>query len=523
MATEGYIWESPNWPNFIWDEKSLSEKLQRIRYKQGRIGGQIDALGFQQRENLVVDILTSGIVKSSQIEGEILDLEQVRSSVARHLGITHDEPVITSRDVEGVVHIALDAIYNSKQPLTTERLYEWHGALFQSGRDEWGRKLQVGNWRNDSGGKMTIRSGAFGHERVHYEAPPASLIPQEMEKFLNWFNDPHSVEPVLKASVAHLWFVAIHPFQDGNGRITRNISDLALTRADYNSMRFYSMSTQIAQEKKGYYQALDDTTSSPRMDITLWNNWFLDCLEHSIDSTSRMLETVVEKAKFFQHHNNGASFNERQTKIINRLFDGFHGTLTSEKWRKMTKTSLPTALRDIDDLITKGVLRREGAGKATHYFLIADPASAASLTTAKATALTPSAAQVEAENAYIEASQWLNKKIMEIVEIAERGQKAVQRAQSESLRPAERRGSMEDAEKIDDELSSAWQTTLKQGQAISKKLSERLENCKPYQGNWQEQFDQKRTKQPEEMRLFMSELKVARLTNKKKNDQEIDI
>lgn len=368
-----YIWQSPNWPAFSWRDDDLAAQLAAVRHEQGRLLGRAEALGFKVRETTFLQTLTQDVVKSSAIEGERLDEQQVRSSLARRLGIDIDGFVAPDRSVEGIVHITLDATVSSREPLTAERLFQWHAALFPTGRGEWGQKLRVGAWRDDSGGQIQVVSGSFGHEKVHYVAPPAERLEAEMSAFLEWFNAPTEIDPIVKAAVAHLWFVAIHPFDDGNGRITRAIADIALARASAAPQRLYSMSAAIERARSHYYDALKATTVGDDLDLTNWIRWFIDHLGDAVASAVATLDNVLFKADFWQAYS-AIDFNARQTKILNRLLEGsFEGKLTSTKWAKLAKTSQDTAARDIADLVAKGLLRRGAAGgRSTAYELVTE-------------------------------------------------------------------------------------------------------------------------------------------------------
>ncbi|BCH28307.1 hypothetical protein MesoLjLc_02370 [Mesorhizobium sp. L-8-10] len=367
-----YIWQSPDWPAFRWRDEELTTQLVAVRHEQGRLFGRIEVLGFKVREDTLLQTLTEDVVKSSAIEGERLDEQQVRSSLARRLGIDIDGFVAPDRSVEGIVHITLDATMNCWKPLTAERLFQWHAALFPTGRNEWGQKLRVGAWRNDSRGQMQVVSGSFGREKVHYVAPPAGLLEAEMTAFLNWFNAAPAIDPTLKAAVAHLWFVAIHPFDDGNGRITRAIADMALARADAGPQRLYSMSAAIERARRDYYDVLKVTTSGEDLDVTRWNRWFVDRLGHAVSNAMATLDNVMFKARFWQTYS-ALDLNARQAKVLDRLLEGdFEGKLTSTKWAKLAKTSQDTAARDIADLVAKGLLQKSAAGgRSTAYELIA--------------------------------------------------------------------------------------------------------------------------------------------------------
>ena len=362
-----YIHEDKAWPNFYWDDKQLSERLASVRHRQGRLIGRMESLGFDLRAEAVLHTLTEDVLKSSEIEGEVLDKEQVRSSVARRLGMDIAGLTPSERHVDGVVEMMLDATQKYDQPLTDERLYDWHAALFPTGRSGMS-KITVGAWRTDSGGPMQVVSGAIGRERVHYEALAAKRLKKEMKAFLKWLSGNGGMDLVVKSAVAHLWFVTLHPFDDGNGRIARAISDQTLARSEQSANRFYSMSSQIREDRKAYYNILESTQKGG-LDITAWLEWYLGCLDRAFDGAEIILGKVMQKASFWQS-NRGQTFNDRQTKVLNRLLDGFEGKLTSSKWAKLTKCSQDTALRDINDLVAQAVLVKEiGGGRSTSYML----------------------------------------------------------------------------------------------------------------------------------------------------------
>lgn len=362
-----YIHEQAGWPAFSWDHARLSNRLGAVRHRQGLLLGRMQSLGIALREQAVLATLTEDVLKSSEIEGEVLDKEQVRSSVARRLGMDIGALVPADRDVEGVVEMMLDATQNYQQPLVAERLFAWHAALFPTGRSGMA-KIAVGGWRDRPSDPMQVVSGPIGRETVHYEAPTADRVPAEVGAFLDWFERDASIDPVLKAAIAHLWFVTIHPFEDGNGRIARAIADMALARAEQNAQRFYSMSAQIRLQRKGYYEILEITQRSG-LDITAWLDWFLECLDLACEGAERILAGVLQKARLWEALA-GQKLNDRQRAIINRLADGFHGKLTSTKWAVLTKSSPDTALRDITDLVTRGILVKDpGGGRSTSYSL----------------------------------------------------------------------------------------------------------------------------------------------------------
>ncbi|WP_206677643.1 Fic family protein [Tabrizicola fusiformis] len=363
-----YIWEQPDWPRLTWQDGSIAAPLAAVRHEQGRLIGRMEALGFKLREEAVLHTLTQDVVKTSEIEGEQLDATQVRSSLARKLGIDIGALPPTDRNVEGIVEVMLDATRNFQAPLTKERLFGWHAALFPTGRSGM-TKIIVGDWRDDSTGPMQVVSGPYGREKVHYSAPPALRVAAEMEAFLTWFNAPLATDPVIKAALAHLWFVTIHPFEDGNGRIARAIADLALARSEGSSQRFYSMSAQIRAERNAYYDQLERTQKGGT-DVTLWILWFFDCLGRAIHCADGVLAAVVAKGQFWERAA-ALALNERQIKVLNRLLDGFEGKMTSSKWAVIAKCSQDTANRDIAALLELGLLRKgEGGGRNTHYELV---------------------------------------------------------------------------------------------------------------------------------------------------------
>jgi Fic family protein len=362
-----YIHELLDWPRFQWNSDGLAKRLAAVRLHQGRLVGRMQALGFRQQEEALLTTLTEDVLKSSEIEGEILDRDQVRSSIARRLGIDVGARPPADRNVEGVVEMMLDATQNFRSELTEERLFVWHASLFPTGRNGMSRII-VGAWRDEKSGPMQIFSGAFGREKVHYEAPAAGRLDTEMKSFLEWFNAEDNTDPVIKAALAHLWFVTIHPFDDGNGRIARAIADMSLARSEDSSQRFYSMSAQIRLERKAYYDMLE-ATQKGELDITPWLEWFLGCLGRAFDGAEQTLAAVFQKADFWKKHA-AAKINQRQRDILNRLLDGFEGKLTSSKWALIEKCSPDTALRDIQDLVDQGILvKDQGGGRSTTYSL----------------------------------------------------------------------------------------------------------------------------------------------------------
>jgi Fic family protein len=380
-----YIYDQKGWPKFRWNHEHLAGQLAAVRHSQGRLIGRMERIGFTLRAEATLQTLTEDVLKSSEIEGDVLDKAQVRSSLARRLGMDIGALTPADRHVEGVVEMMLDATQAYDTPLTAERLCDWHAALFPTGRSGMARIIAEA-WRNDSAGPMQVVSGPVGRELVHYQAPAAGRLDREMRAFLDWFNasdviDPATQagdavmdagDPVMKAAAAHLWFVTIHPFDDGNGRIARAIADMALARSEHSAQRFYSMSAQIRRERNDYYAKLEATQKGD-LDITPWLAWFLGCLGRAFDNAEGILTAVLQKARFWEMHA-GAPINARQRAVINRLLDGFEGKLTSSKWAVLTKCSQDTALRDIDDLVKRGILTRNAAGGRSTSYSLADPA-----------------------------------------------------------------------------------------------------------------------------------------------------
>lgn len=362
-----YLHELPDWPKFYWDQEKLAPKLAAVRHRQGRLIGRMEGLGFALRKEAVLQTLTLDVLKSSEIEGEILNPEQVRSSIARRLGMDIAGAMPSDRNVEGVVEMMLDATQNFDKPLTAERLFGWHSALFTTGRSSI-HKIIVGVWRDDSKGPMQVVSGPIGREKVHFEAPKAERLKAEMKTFISWANKKGDMDPVIKSALAHLWFVSIHPFDDGNGRIARVIADWALARSENSAQRFYSMSSQIRLEREDYYDVLEKTQKNT-LDVTEWMEWFLECLDRAFAGTESTLAKVFHKAKYWEKNAN-KPVNDRQRLILNRLLDGFEGKLTSTKWAKIAKCSQDTAQRDIQALIEQGMLVKDAAGgRSTNYSL----------------------------------------------------------------------------------------------------------------------------------------------------------
>lgn len=363
-----YIHQLPDWPHFRWQQDQLTSLLAEVRHRQGKLIGKMEGLGFQLQSEATLQTLTLDVLKSSEIEGELLDAEQVRSSIARRLGMDIAGLIPADRHVEGIVEMMLDATQQYQQTLSEDRLFGWHAALFPTGRSGM-HKIVVGAWRdNKKDDPMQVVSGVMGKEKVHYEAPDADRLPTEMKTFINWFNENANIDAVLKAAVAHIWFVTIHPFDDGNGRIARAIADMQLARADETPQRFYSMSAQIRKERKEYYDILE-TTQKGSLDITHWLLWFLKCLDRAIAATDETLAGVLKKARFWEKHA-ATPLNDRQRTMLNKLLDGFDGKLNTSKWAKISKTSQDTALRDIQYLIEKQILVKEsGGGRSTSYLL----------------------------------------------------------------------------------------------------------------------------------------------------------
>ncbi|MGL4484164.1 MAG: Fic family protein [Anaerovoracaceae bacterium] len=359
-----YIYENKNWKEFSWDSSAILTLLGELRNKQGKLLGEMNVLGFEQREEATLAALTTEITKSSEIEGEKLNKEQVRSSVARKLGVQTSGLVKASRDIDSIVEMMLDATQNYQKPLSLKRLYGWHASLFPTGFSS-GNKIEVGKLRS---GAVEVISGKMGSETVHYIAPPARMLKAEMKEYINWFNSQTELDSLIKAAIAHFYFVTIHPFDDGNGRLARAITEMQIARSDNSKFRFYSMSNQIQKERKEYYSVLEKTQKVT--DLTEWIFWFLSCLSRTIDSSEEIIESTMKKAKFWKRHQD-LELNTRQRKILIKLFSDFEGELTSAKWSKMAGCSADTALRDINDLISKKVLAKNPAsGRSTSYHLI---------------------------------------------------------------------------------------------------------------------------------------------------------
>ena len=364
-----YIYQQNDWPAFYWNQEKLAPLLSAVRHRQGKIIGRMEGLGFGLRAEASLQTLTMDVLKSSEIEGEVLPADQVRSSIARRLGMNIAGLVAADRNVEGVVEMMLDATQHYKTPLTNERLFGWHAALFPTGRSGM-HKIITGAFRNNApDDPMQVISGALGKEKVHYEAPAAALLKKEMNKFIKWFNGNQQADAVLKAAMAHLWFITIHPFDDGNGRMARAIADMQLANADGSTQRFYSMSAQIRKERKTYYEVLEKTQQG-MLDITVWMEWFLQCLDRSLTATEQTLSGVLQKARLWEQHAK-TLLNNRQVLLINKLLDGFEGKLNTSKWAAIAKCSPDTALRDIQDLMEKKILVKAlGGGRSTGYVLL---------------------------------------------------------------------------------------------------------------------------------------------------------
>ena len=363
-----YIHEKQNWPDFTWDAAALSKPLGAVHELQERLLGRMASLGFSLREEANLQSLTEEAVKSSEIEGEILNKDQVRSSLARHLGIDIGALTQADRNVEGIVAMLLDATQNSMKPLTVERLFGWHASLFPTGYSGL-RKIAAGAWRKDRTGPMQVVSGPAGREKVHFQAPPATAVNAEMRKLLQWFNVYDGTDLILRAAIAHFWFVTIHPFEDGNGRIGRALADMMLARSEKSPQRFYSVSAQIRKERNDYYDTLERTQKGD-LDVTEHLHWFLGCLGRAFEGANTTLAEVLKKARFWETHRD-TPFNTRQLLVLNRLLDGFEGKLSSSKWAKLAECSQDTAGRDIDDLVKRGILKKDQAGgRSTSYSLI---------------------------------------------------------------------------------------------------------------------------------------------------------
>jgi len=364
---KNYIWQDPQWPHWEYDLKQLTGLLTQVYQAQGRLLGRLHHVGIHLRDQESLRVLTEDVLKTSEIEGEKLDPNSVRSSIAKRLGIDIGALAPADRHIDGVVDMVLDATQHHQSNLTQERLFAWHAALFPTGYSGLA-KILVGTWRDDALGPMQVVSGPVSRQKVHFEAPPAPFLPPEMAQFLLWFNVDQQDDPIIKAGLAHLWFVTLHPFDDGNGRIARAIGDMALARADGSSQRFYSLSAQIGRDRKNYYDLLEKTQKGT-LDVTQWLGWFLSSLLSAIQVAEAALSTTLVKTNFWQHWS-GTPMNERQIKLLNKLLDGFDGKLTSSKWALIAKCSPDTALRDITDLLERGALvKSDSGGRSTSYEL----------------------------------------------------------------------------------------------------------------------------------------------------------
>ena len=359
-----YIYHNEGWPHFTWDYKKINALLYEVLTSKGFLFGQMAAVGLQPQDTAHLNNITKDIVASAEIEGEKLNIQEVRSSIARKLGMSIEGSIPSRRNVDGLADMMLDALHNYDRPLTDERLFGWHNCLFPAGYSG-PFKIDVAMYRTDLKGRMEVVSGPIGMENVHYAAPPAEEVPADMKIFLDYVNNP-SENLIIKAAVAHLWFVSIHPFEDGNGRIARAITDMLLTRSDNGGKRFYSMSAQIQKEKKSYYEILEKCQQGS-LDITEWMEWFLQCLKRALETASGFTRTILLKYQFFNQTN--TDLNARQKKMIGMLFEGFKGNLTSSKWARINKVTQMTANRDITDLLDRGMLIRHGEGRNTHYTL----------------------------------------------------------------------------------------------------------------------------------------------------------
>ena len=365
-----YIWQASDWPSWRYDLAALAQSLADVSRAQGLLMGRLADVGMALRDQASLSALTEDVIKTSEIEGEQLNVESVRSSIARRIGVDIGALAPVDRHVEGVVEMVLDATANCNAGVTRDRLFGWHAALFPTGYSGLVR-INVGGWRDDSTGPMQVVSGPLGRQRMHFEAPPADRLQSETDRFINWANSASNEPPLIKAGLAHLWFVTLHPFDDGNGRIARAVGDLFLARADGSPQRFYSLSAQIQRERKAYYDILE-RTQKQSLDVTEWLAWFLETLHRAVDQAQHTLDAVLAKTRFWQRWAapGSAPLNERQVKLVNRLLDGFEGKLTSSKWASIAKCSPDTALRDITDLLARGVLRKSDAGgRSTSYEL----------------------------------------------------------------------------------------------------------------------------------------------------------
>lgn len=360
-----YIHELNGWPNLTWSHDKLTDLLAEVRHLQGRLLGRMYGLGFDLRNDATLATLTQDVIKTSEIEGEKLAHDQVRSSIARRLGVNIGGYLQPDRNVEGIVEVMIDATQKYNRTLTKDRIFAWHAALFPTGRSGMER-ITVGNWRGESSGVMQILSGPYGREKIHFEAPNYDRLDLEMDRFLKWYDEKTGVDLVIKSAIAHFWFVTIHPFDDGNGRIARAIADMMLSRSEESGQRFYSMSSHIQKERNAYYDILEKCQKGS-LNITPWIEWFLNCLKHAIQISYDTLDSILTKANFWERHA-GESFNERQCLLLGRLLDGFTGKLNTSKWAKIAKCSQDTAHRDIENLIERNILIKDsGGGRNTSY------------------------------------------------------------------------------------------------------------------------------------------------------------
>ena len=363
-----YIWQLQDWPGFYWDEEILRPIQERIVHLHGYLAGRMDSLGFDGSSNALLNAMSEEVMSSSEIEGVTLNPQSVRSSIARKLGIEEDGLLTEDHYVDGLVDVMMDAVYNCTTPLSDERLFDWHAALFPSGRSGM-YKIRVADWRKGEE-PMQVVSGALGKERVHYEAPPSAQVASEMKRFIDWYNQ-NDISPYLKAAISHLWFVSIHPFDDGNGRISRTLADMSLSRLDNEPRRYFSMSAEINRNKKAYYEILEKTQKG-ELNINDWLIWFFNCLEKAIRRSLEVIERTMQKNEYWHKHRK-TEINERQRKVVNRLWDGFEGKLTTSKWAKICRCSQDTALRDINDLVAKGMLCKSSeGGRSSNYLLPKD-------------------------------------------------------------------------------------------------------------------------------------------------------
>jgi len=368
VRLDTYLYTFKDWPNLTWDSKRLESSLSNLRNLQGKLAGKMELLSFMDRNEVILESLTMEVKKSSEIEGEVFDFKQVRSSLARQLNMNVPGLIPSQKNVDGVVKMTLEAIENYDKKMTAQRLFSWHKNLFPKGLYD-SKKLDIGCWRTGKHGEMQIVSGPMGKEKVHYQAPSANVLEDEMKRFINWFNDKSDMDYVIKSGVAHLYFILIHPFEDGNGRIARVLTDMLLARSENSSLRYYSMSSELKTNQKQYYNELEKAQSKS-LDVTDWLLWFLDSLKNAIETSNRILENTFKRHQFW-HNNSTKVKNERQIKVLNKLFDNFEGKLTSSKWAKMNKCSKDTAIRDIQDLINKGILlQNDAGGRSVSYRLV---------------------------------------------------------------------------------------------------------------------------------------------------------